>query len=71
MPVVVCAIDGGWRISSLRRMAREMKGGFYRAKIVKIYPAPTTKAEQLHILEEGKALIQAQLDQWRLQDKQA
>lgn len=65
LPVVVCALDGGWRVSTLAGMARNMRGGIYRVKILKIYPAPVSKAEQVLILEEGKALIQAQLDEWR------
>ncbi|ULQ59849.1 1-acyl-sn-glycerol-3-phosphate acyltransferase [Brucepastera parasyntrophica] len=68
MPVAVCALDGGWRISTLKGFAKNLHGGFYRVKIVKIYPAPTNKAEQIHILEEGKALIQKQLDAWRKQE---
>jgi 1-acyl-sn-glycerol-3-phosphate acyltransferase len=65
MPVAVCAIDGGWQISSLIGMAKHLKGGFYRVKVLKIYPAPTSKAEQVHILEEGRALIEEQLEMWR------
>jgi 1-acyl-sn-glycerol-3-phosphate acyltransferase len=65
MPVVVCAVEGAWRISSLMGMAKYLKGGNYRIKIVKIYPAPTNKAEQVHILEEGKKLIEQQLLEWR------
>lgn len=65
MPVVVCALDGAWRISSLMGMAKNLKNGFYRIKIVKIYPTPTNKTEQMHILEEGKVCIQKQLDIWR------
>lgn len=69
MPVAVCAVDGGWKISSLTRMAKNLKGGAYRIKLLKIYDAPKTKEEQIKILEEGKALIQAQLDEWRKADK--
>jgi 1-acyl-sn-glycerol-3-phosphate acyltransferase len=65
MPVAVCAIDGGWRISSIPKMAQNLKGGFYRVKILRIYPAPTNKVEQMRILTEGKELIQAQLTEWR------
>ncbi len=65
MPVAVCAIDGGWRVSTLGGMAKNMRGGHYRVKILRIFPAPQSKADQLRILEEGKALIQAQLDAWR------
>lgn len=65
MPVAVCAVDGGWRISSLIKLAKNLRGGAYRVKLLKVYDAPTTKEEQVKILEEGKALIQAQLDEWR------
>ena len=42
-----------------------LRGGAYRVKALKVYPAPETKEAQLKILEEGKALIQEQLAQWR------
>lgn len=65
MPVAICALDGAWRISSIPGMAKNLKNGFYRVKVLKVFPAPSTKAEQVHILEEGKRLIQVQLDKWR------
>lgn len=64
MPVVVCALDGGYKISTLDGIIRNLQDGSYRVKILKIYPAPTCKQEQLAILEEGKSLIQSQLDEW-------
>ncbi len=69
IPVVVCALDGGYKISTLDGIARYLKDGVYRVKILKIYPSPTSKQEQLHILEEGKQLIQSQLDEWRSLEK--
>jgi 1-acyl-sn-glycerol-3-phosphate acyltransferase len=33
--------------------------------LLKTYPAPQNKQEQLRILEESKTLIQNQLDSWR------
>lgn len=65
MPVAVCALDGGYKISTLDGLARHLQNGTYRVKILKVYPTPTSKQEQLQILEEGKALIQKQLDEWR------
>ncbi len=65
MPVAVFALDGGWKISSIRRIAQNLKDGEYKIKLLKIYEAPKTKEEQLKILEEGKVLIQEQLDKWR------
>lgn len=68
MPVAVCALDGGWQVSNLDGIIRHLKNGQYRVKILKIYPAPTSKKEQVQILEEGKELIQAQLDEWHKED---
>ena len=65
MPVAVAAVDGGWAISSMRQIRKNLKNGAYRVKILKVYPTPTTKEEQLKILQEGKELIQQQLDIWR------
>ena len=69
MPVAVAAVDGGWNISSITRMATNLHGGSYRVKILKIYPTPTTKEEQLKVLAEGKELIQEQLKVWRNQSR--
>ena len=65
MPVVVAAVDGGWNISSVTRLATNLRGGAYRVKALKIYPTPTTKEAQLKVLEESKKLIQEQLTIWR------
>jgi 1-acyl-sn-glycerol-3-phosphate acyltransferase len=65
MPVVLCALDGGYRIGSISGIFRNMKNGTYRIKVLKTYPAPQNKHDQLHILEESRTLIQKQLDLWR------
>ncbi len=65
MPVAVCALDGGYKISTLDGIIRHLQNGTYRIKILKIYPAPQSKQDQVQILEEGKELIQDQLDAWR------
>ncbi|AEE17251.1 lysophospholipid acyltransferase family protein [Treponema brennaborense] len=65
MPVAVCALDGGYKVSTLDGIMRKLHNGLYHVKILKIYPAPTSKQEQMRILEESKVLIQRQLDEWR------
>lgn len=65
MPVAVAAVDGGWNISSVTRLAARLRGGKYRIKLLKIYPPPTTREEQLAVLDESKKLIQKQLERWR------
>ena len=71
MPVAVCALDGAWRISSLFGLRKNIRGTEYRVTVLKVYPAPTSKAEQVRILEEGKALIQEQLEAWNAKKKRA
>jgi 1-acyl-sn-glycerol-3-phosphate acyltransferase len=65
LPVVLCALDGGYQLRDLRKIFTNMKRGCYRIKVLKIYDAPQTKEEQNLILEEGSMLIQQQLDEWR------
>lgn len=71
LPVAICAVEGGWNIHSLFDMVRNLKGGMYRVAVIKVFPAPMNKTEQMKILEEGKALIQAQLESWRKEDREA
>ncbi len=66
MPVVVCAVDGGYRISKLSGLQEDLSGGRYRIKVLKTYPTPQNKAEQVQILQEARELIQTQLTTWRL-----
>ena len=65
LPVVVCALDGGWRISQIDTIFRRLYKGEYRIKILKIYDAPKTKEEEMSILEEAHDLIDSELKQWR------
>jgi 1-acyl-sn-glycerol-3-phosphate acyltransferase len=65
MPVALCALDGGYKISTLTGILRNMKNGCYRVKLLKIYPPPATKQAQMEVVTEGKALIAAQLAEWR------
>ncbi len=65
LPVVVCAIDGGWRIADLKNLLKNIHKGSYRLKILKVYPCPNGKEECNKVLDESKALIQAQLEEWR------
>lgn len=68
LPVVVCALDGGWQIGNLGAIIRNLKNGRYRVKVVGVFDPPKTKEEQSKILEEARRRIQAQLDEWRAAD---
>lgn len=65
LPVAVCALDGGWKISSLGSIITNMHRGAYRVKVLKVFPCPQSKEEEKEILREASGLIQAQLDEWR------
>lgn len=65
LPVVVCAIDGGWRIADLKNLLKNIHKGSYRLKVLKVYPCPNGKEECNKVLDESKALIEAQLVEWR------
>ena len=65
LPVVVCALDGGWKLSDLSKLLTNLKKGAYRVKILKVFDAPQTKEDEKRILEVSRQLIQEQLDSWR------
>ena len=65
LPVVVCAVDGGWRIADLKGLLNNIKEGSYRLKILKVYECPSGKEECQKVLDESKELIEAQLNEWR------
>ena len=65
LPVVVCALDGGYQIRDLYKIFTNLKKGCYRIKIVKIYEPPKTKEEANAMLDESRELIQKQVEEWR------
>lgn len=65
LPVVVCALDGGWQLRDLRKLMTNLKHGCYRVKILRVYEPPKTKEECNIILEESKLLMQQQIEYWR------
>lgn len=65
LPVVACALDGGWEIRDITKIMTKLKNGCYRVKVLKVYDSPKTKEEEVFILEESRKLIQEQLDEWR------
>ena len=65
LPVVVCALDGGWQLRDLRKLMTNLKHGCYRVKILRVYDPPKTKEDCNAILEESKVLMQQQIEYWR------
>ncbi len=65
LPVVVCALDGGWKLSHILRILRNLSKGAYQVKVLKVYDSPKGKEEEKQILAEASELIGAQLKEWR------
>lgn len=65
LPVVVCALEGGYRLRDLRHAFENLKKGCYRVKILKIYDCPQTKDDCIKILDESRSLIENQVMEWR------
>ncbi len=64
LPVVVCALDGGFALRDLKKFFT-MKNGSYRVKVLKVYDNPKTKEEEQKILEEARIMIMEQVEEWR------
>lgn len=65
LPVVVCALDGGWQLRDLKSLMSKLKKGVYHVKVLKVYDKPASKEDEKKIIEEAPLLIQKQLDEWR------
>lgn len=65
LPVVCCALDGGYQVRDLENIMRNLQNGSYRVKILKVFDSPASKEDEVKILEESRVLIQQQLDEWR------
>lgn len=65
LPVVACALEGGYQLRDLRKIFTKLKRGSYRVKVVKIYDCPKTKEEAAKVLEDARSAIQTQVEEWR------
>lgn len=68
LPIVACALDGGYQIRDMRHIMSNLKNGCYRVKVIKVFDSPKTKEEEVFVLEESRRLIQEQLNEWRVLD---
>jgi 1-acyl-sn-glycerol-3-phosphate acyltransferase len=65
LPIVVAAIDGGWRISTFKDLFSDFRGLRYRFRISGILPAPSGKKGTLGAIAAARSLIEAQLAEMR------
>jgi len=65
LPMVVAAIDGGWRVARLKEFIRNGRGSSYRFRLAAVLPAPKGKKETLEAIAKARAIIAAELADMR------
>jgi 1-acyl-sn-glycerol-3-phosphate acyltransferase len=61
LPMVVAAMDGGWRIARLKDLMRGSGVVRYSFALVAVLPAPKGKKETLDAIAQARGLIEAEL----------
>ncbi|MCX7025401.1 MAG: 1-acyl-sn-glycerol-3-phosphate acyltransferase [Spirochaetes bacterium] len=61
LPIVLVALDGGWKIASLGAVFSGMKETTFRARLVSVDEMPIDKKSQLAYLEDARNRISAEL----------
>lgn len=61
LPIVVAAIDGGWRIAKLNDLMRSFRGVRYSFRLAAVLPAPKGKRETLDLIAKARDIIQTEL----------
>jgi 1-acyl-sn-glycerol-3-phosphate acyltransferase len=57
LPIVVAAIEGGWRVAKLGDIISNLKGGSYRLRLISVLPPPKGKKETLAAVEKARELV--------------
>lgn len=65
LPIVVVALDGGWRVATIRSILHNLKGSSYRMRVAAVLPAPATKQEVVAATERCKEIIGGALAEMR------
>jgi len=63
--VLSVAVDGGYHLSTLTRLLKNLRGAHYRVKPLTLYPIPKGKREISELLVRMQAEIAAQVRVWR------
>jgi len=65
LPMVVAAVDGGWRIAKFGGFVRNVRGSTYRFRVAAVLPAPRGKRETLEAIAKAREIIAAELEDMR------
>jgi 1-acyl-sn-glycerol-3-phosphate acyltransferase len=65
IPIVVVALDGGWRIRGLKSVMRNLKGSGYKVRIAGVIPAPRDRQEIMAAVARSREMVAEALADWR------
>jgi len=65
IPIVVVALDGGWRVRGLKSVVKNLNGSWYRVRIAAVLPAPEGKKGIIEAEKASRELIADALREWR------
>lgn len=65
LPLVVLALDGGWRIRGLREVLANLKGSGYRIKVLGVIDAPVGRQAMVEAVQKSEEMIRGALVAWR------
>jgi len=65
MPSLSVAVDGGYRISRLMDLIRNIRGCKYRVRLLSLYPPVSERGDIQEMLERAHDEIKQQVEEWR------
>lgn len=71
MPLLVTAVDGGYRLRTLRMLAKNFGSTPYRLNVLAQLPAPSTRAELNEYIAEAERMIRDRVQHWHAEETQA
>ena len=68
MPILVTAVHGGYRLRTLRMVAKNFGSTVYRVGILAHLPAPTTRGELNEYIAEAEDMIRERVRKWHAEE---
>jgi len=65
LPLVVVALEGGWRIRGIKEIMANLKGSGYRLRILGVIEAPLGRQAMMSAAKQSHDMIEATLNEWR------
>lgn len=69
MPILVTAVHGGYRLRTLRMVAKNFGSTIYHLSILDQLPAPNTRAELNEYIAKAEDMIRDRVKQWDAEDR--